>query len=88
VPQLIRAFLDPDRPGTARALAAIGLPAGEIEQVLTESYPAAAVTRTVAAGAGSTVRYFRQAGALDDPGTADAFATAGLLDAGRRRSAG
>jgi P-aminobenzoate N-oxygenase AurF len=88
VPQLIRAFLDPDRPGTARALAAIGLPPAEIEQVLAESLPAAAVTRTVAGGAGATVRYFRQVGALDDAGTADAFAAAGLLDADRPRGAG
>jgi len=79
VPRLVRAFLEPDYLATGRALAAVGLGQGEIEQVLEEAYPEAAVSRAIAAAAGSTVRYFREVGALDDPRTFEAFEAAGLL---------
>jgi P-aminobenzoate N-oxygenase AurF len=82
VPRLIWAFLEPDYRAMGHALAAVGLGPDEVEQVLHEAYPLAAVSRTIAGAAGSTVRYFREVGALDDARTRDAFCAAGLLDDG------
>jgi P-aminobenzoate N-oxygenase AurF len=82
VPRLIWAFLEPDYPAMGLALARVGLCPAEVDQVLREAYPRDAVTRGVAAAAGSTVRYFRQAGALDDTRTTEAFHSAGLIHDG------
>lgn len=79
LPQVIFAFLKPDYPALIEALSDIGLGHEEVEQVLCESYPEAAVTELVAAAAGTTVRYFGEVGALDDSQTRDAFVAAGLI---------
>jgi P-aminobenzoate N-oxygenase AurF len=80
LPELVYAFLEPDYTATALSLAGVGLPSAVIEQVLHEAYPKAAVRRSVADAARSTIRYFRAVGALDEPETLEAFAAAGLLD--------
>jgi hypothetical protein len=80
LPEVIRAFLDPDLRALAGSLRHAGFPAATAEQVLCESYPAATTNRTVAAAAATTVRYLADVGALDDSRTAAAFAAAGLTD--------
>jgi hypothetical protein len=80
LPELIYAFLEPDYVATALALAEVGLSPREIECVLHDSFPEAAVQRGIADAARSTVRYFRAVGALDDSETLEAFAAARLLD--------
>ncbi len=79
LPGLIAAFLEPDYQAQGQALRAAGLSAAQAEQVLAECYPRQQVTQTVASAARSTVDYFAEAGALDDGGTRDSFAEAGLL---------
>ena len=79
LPELVHAFLEPDHTATALALAEIGLSRPEVERVLHESYPRDSVRRSIADAARSTVRYFRDVGALDDPRTREAFAAAGLV---------
>ncbi|MEW2592250.1 diiron oxygenase [Micromonospora aurantiaca] len=79
-PAAIRAFLEPDLRALAGSLSNAGLSAEAAEQVLSESYPQEATTRTIAASAATTVRYLVDLGALKDPRTAEAFALAGLSD--------
>lgn len=79
VPELIRAFLEPDYAAQDEALRAVGLSGAQAGQVLAECYPAQQVRQTVASAARSTVEYFAEAGALDDSRTQDSFATSGLL---------
>jgi hypothetical protein len=76
LPEIIDAFLAPDRHAHAHSLAAGGLSASEVAQVLAESYPAPAGNARAAA---PTVRYFAEVGVLDDPATRAAFAAANLL---------
>ena len=79
VPDLVRVFLEPDYGAVSFAMLATGVPGHALEQVMAESYPADRVTRDIAAAARTTVRYFTEVGALDDPATGEAFAAAGLL---------
>lgn len=74
VPSIILAFLEPDYRAIAKSLALLGLGVEEIEAVLLESYPRTDVLAYAASSARSTIRYFAEAGAMDDPATADAFA--------------
>ncbi len=78
IPDLIFTFLEPDARCTGFALFDIGLDARAVEQVLAESYVPATVTADISAASRSTVRYFIEVGALEDPATADAFERAGL----------
>ncbi|MFI5911852.1 diiron oxygenase [Dactylosporangium sp. NPDC051541] len=79
LPEMIFAFLEPDRRALAFALRDLGLSTAAIEQVIAESLPRADVNRGVALGAATTVRYLRETGVLDDPATFDRFAESGLL---------
>jgi P-aminobenzoate N-oxygenase AurF len=79
VPDLVRCFLEPDYAATSYALLDLGVPEHALPQVIAESYPAEQVTRDIGAAARSTVRYFQEVGALDEPATRDAFVAAGLL---------
>jgi hypothetical protein len=74
VPDLIRAFLEPDLAAVAAALGTAGLPPVEVRRVVAESYPPAATAGRVAVAAAATVRGFQEVGALDDPATREAFA--------------
>ena len=79
IPAMVYAFLEPDYAQTARRLGGVGLADREIDQVIAESWPAAAVRRSIAEAAGHLVRYLTRAGVLDDPPIRAAFARAGLL---------
>lgn len=81
IPAVIHAFLEPDYRFTARALASIGLTVEQVESVLTDWYPRTEVLANAATAAAPTVRYFQEAGALEDPATRDAFLAARLVDA-------
>lgn len=74
LPSIILAFLEPDYQAVAASLSQLGLDPEQVEAVLVESYPRAGVLAYAASAAGSTIRYFAEVGALDDPATADAFA--------------
>jgi hypothetical protein len=73
VPQFIRAFLEPDRMGTACALASTGFAGHEIDEIITASYPASQVSADIRAAASGSVRRFEAVGVLDDPRTREAF---------------
>jgi hypothetical protein len=79
LPDLVFAFLEPDYRAAAYALSEVGLPAAEIDQILSEAYPRCDVVASVAAAARSTVRYFADVGVLDDPLTRDRFLSSGLV---------
>jgi len=78
IPAVIYAFLEPDRRQAAEHLADIGLTPEEISQVIEESWSASDVMNTISEGSGPVVRYFADAGALDDARTYASFAAAGL----------
>lgn len=79
IPELITAFLEPDYLATTYALHEVGLTPREIDQVMTESYPADAVSRSISVGARATIKHFSRVGALSDGPTMEAFDRAGLL---------
>jgi hypothetical protein len=78
VPTAVYAFLEPDYEQTFRHLRGIGLTEDECTQVIAESWPADAVRRSIADAARPVVRYFAEAGALDDRRTRDSFELTGL----------
>ncbi|MCQ1575870.1 diiron oxygenase [Streptomyces parvus] len=80
LPELVTIFLEPDYPAAARSLLAAGLTTAQTEAVLAESYPAETVRASIADASRTTVRYFAEIGALDDPATLDAFHARGLTD--------
>jgi P-aminobenzoate N-oxygenase AurF len=79
LPELICAFLEPDYRSMRWALSDCGVPDAELDRVVEESYPDGAVRAAVAQAARSTVSYFADVGALDEPRTRDAFAAQGLV---------
>ncbi len=81
LPEIVFAFLEPDYLSVGRSLRACGCTAAEAEQVLFESWPTDRVVRDTARAAEPVLRYFGRVGALDDPGTAEAFTAAGLWSA-------
>ncbi|USX56196.1 diiron oxygenase [Lentzea sp. HUAS12] len=78
VPAVVDAFLEPDYEQSFRHLLGIGLTGDEAAQVIAESWPPRTVRRTIAEAARPVVRYFAEAGALDDARTRDAFERADL----------
>lgn len=81
VPAAVYAFLEPDYEQTFQHLRGIGLTDAECAQVIAESWPSHTVRRTIADAARPIVRYFAEAGALDDSRTRDSFELAGLWGA-------
>ncbi|MGW3173925.1 diiron oxygenase [Streptomyces sp. NPDC001153] len=79
VPAAIYAFLAPDYARAIEDLRMLGLPERSVEQVVEESWPEERVVRDVSEASRPLVRYFAEVGALDDPGTRNAFEEAGLL---------
>ncbi|MGC5329153.1 diiron oxygenase [Micromonospora sp. DT62] len=79
LPEIIHAFLAPDHRATVDALLAVGLSPTEVEQVVVESYPTAAVAEDVGRAAATTVRYLAELDAFAHVEIADAFAASGLL---------
>jgi hypothetical protein len=73
LPEMILAFLEPDFVAIAGNLRACGLSAEQIDQVMTESYPAAAVRAGIRSDSRATIRHFERVGIVDDPRTAEAL---------------
>ncbi|OLF19618.1 diiron oxygenase [Actinophytocola xanthii] len=81
IPSVVNAYLEPDYEQTFRHLRGIGLTDDEAVQVITESWPPLKVQHTIADAARPVVRYFAEAGALDDDRTLESFEWAGLWGA-------
>ncbi|KQY55346.1 hypothetical protein ASD11_17540 [Aeromicrobium sp. Root495] len=79
LPEIIRIFLSPDFDQITHHVASLGLMPDAVAQVMAESLPADKVRTDIRTGSRSTVRYFAEAGVLDDPATHAAFEDAGLL---------
>lgn len=79
LPEMIRAFLDPDYGALVAGMGRIGLDAAQVRQVIEDTWTEQRLARDAAMAAGAAVRYFTEVGALDDTRTLDAFHAAGLL---------
>lgn len=78
LPELVVTFLEPDYGAIRDSLLTAGLTGTEAETVLAESYPGDSVRASVAEASRTTIRYFAEVGALDEPATREAFHAAGL----------
>jgi hypothetical protein len=78
IPELVRAFVEPDLSAIAAALRAEGLSQAQARRVVGESYREARSQERIAQVARATVRSFAEVGALDEPATQAAFAAHGL----------
>lgn len=79
LPGLIRSSLLPDLRPVRAALAAAGLGAARVEEVVRDSYPRAATERGMREAARHALRLFEETGVLAVDGARDAFHAAGLL---------
>ncbi|MFF2775539.1 diiron oxygenase [Streptomyces sp. NPDC058052] len=79
VPAAIHAFLAPDYERAAHQLAGAGLSRDEIDQVVSEAWPADQVRRSIAEAAAQLTYYFTEVGALGDSRTLSSFEEAGLV---------
>lgn len=79
IPAVIYAFLEPDYLRARHRLRGAGLTADEAGQAIEESWPREQVAADIAMAAAPVVRYFAEAGALEDGRTSAAFAQAGIL---------
>ncbi|MEV0259589.1 diiron oxygenase [Streptomyces sp. NPDC050732] len=79
LPELIIAGVTPDLRPVGAALTVAGLRADAVRQVIADSYRTRRSGDALRSAAIHTVRLFRDAGALELPGAAEAFAAAGLL---------
>jgi hypothetical protein len=73
LPEMVHAFLEPDFVAIAGNLRACGLTAEQIDQVMTECYPAAEVRAGIRSASKATIRHFERVGLVDDPRTAEAL---------------
>jgi P-aminobenzoate N-oxygenase AurF len=78
LPDLIKAFLEPDLKRLAVTLYDVGLSEQEVGEVLSDCYDEASVQKDVAANARATLRYFSQVGIFDEPRVIEAFSAARL----------
>ncbi|MFD0889249.1 hypothetical protein ACFQ08_32340, partial [Streptosporangium algeriense] len=79
LPAIIAAFVEPDREAAAVVARSAGLSREEARTVAAETLPVVWTAQETASRARTVVRYFEEAGALDDGATREAFASAGLL---------
>jgi hypothetical protein len=79
LPDLILAYLDPDRPALAASLAAVGLERDAIETVLDETIGTSRTRPAARRAASSTIRYLAEVGALEHSATRTAFEAAELI---------
>jgi hypothetical protein len=79
LPEMIRAFLDPDYTALVAGMGRIGLNVSEVRQVVEDTWPESRLASDAALAASAAVRYFTEVGALEDLRTLDAFHAAGLL---------
>ncbi|MFF7367581.1 diiron oxygenase [Streptomyces tricolor] len=82
LPGLVRSSLLPDLRPVRAALAAAGLGAARVEEVVHDSYPRAATERAMREAARHALRLFEETGVLAVDGARDAFLAAGLLAEG------
>jgi hypothetical protein len=73
VPAAVYAFLEPDYAQAQLHLRGLGLTDEQCGQVIAESWPQHTLRRTIADAASPLVRYFVEAGALDDSRTRESF---------------
>lgn len=83
VPDAIKAFLEPDYHRTAHHLAGVGLSRDEVDQVISESWPALKMRQDISLAAAQLTYYFTEVGALDDSRTLSSFEEAGLVGIAR-----
>jgi hypothetical protein len=81
LPDVIRAFLEPDHAYIRQCLTAAGLSWDDAMHVVRESYSQATQRDSCARAARSTTRYMIEAGALRDAHTRERFLASGLLGA-------
>lgn len=81
LPDVIRAFLEPDHAYIRQCLSTAGLSGGDAALVVGECYPPGAQRDSCARAARSTTRYLIEAGALRDAHTRERFLASGLLGA-------
>ncbi|MFI5868325.1 diiron oxygenase [Streptomyces sp. NPDC051546] len=79
IPRLIFAFLEPDYASAALGLRASGLSGHQVEQIMSDCYTRDKVVDEVRRGAGPTLQYFVEAGALEHTATFEAFQESGLI---------
>ncbi|MER7208139.1 MULTISPECIES: diiron oxygenase [Streptosporangium] len=80
LPAIVAAFVEPDREAAAVVARSAGLSREEARTVAAESLSVEWTARDTASRARTVVRYFEEAGALDDGATMEAFVSAGLLN--------
>lgn len=80
LPRVIRAFLDPDMELLLTIVEQSGFSGDEAEQIVAESYPAAAVEAMTRCDARATLRHLAVVGVFEDRLVVDHFANAGLLE--------
>jgi hypothetical protein len=78
LPELIRAFLDPDYAALAGILRTLGLRTDEVGQILAECLDERILARRARGHARHTLRHLARVGVLDDPATVEALHDAGL----------
>jgi len=79
VPAVIHAFLEPDYAQTAVHLRGLGFGEADVVRIITESWPQKRINDDIREAARPAIRYFAEAGALDDGATRRAFESAGLI---------
>ncbi len=80
LPDLIKAFLEPDRRALRYRLEVLGLTRAAAAEVVADVYAEKNVIAGIAASAAGPLALFRRHGILDDPRTRDAFIRSGLID--------
>ena len=80
IPELVRAFVEPDLSAVAAGLREEGLSEAQAGRVIGESYDEARSKERIAQVARATVRNFAEVGTLDEPATRAAFVAHGLAD--------
>jgi hypothetical protein len=85
LPDLVLAFLHPDRPAIREELLGYGLSRDDAEQVIAEVYDERTVREYARDTSRLTVRHFASVGVLEDPATRDRFEELGLLEGALQR---
>ncbi|WP_433386937.1 diiron oxygenase [Micromonospora sp. KLBMP9576] len=78
VPRLIDAFLRPDLPAIRAELAGYGFDAGEVERIVSETYPPEVITLHTTTTSRQTMRHFDALGAFDGGPAAEELHRYGL----------
>ena len=81
LPEIVGAFLEPDRRSVRHQLMALGFRPEETDLVVWESYPQIGIRAAIADSAAGTLALFRRHGVFKDPETLDAFYRSGLTKA-------